>query len=139
MNLGKTDDVANIILGDKWRMPTPAEFNKMREATYWAWNATDCGYYVFMPDLGTSGAANGRGTFNTSTDDKSKALLFFPAAGCGQSTNFSNVSNNGYFWSSSLYTSNAYACRMYFLANGNVYPQSNIERFYGLSVRPVSD
>lgn len=138
MNLGKTDDVANILWKDTWRMPTSAEFKKMREATYWAWDSTDCGYYVFMPGLGTSGAANGRGGI-ASTDVKSSALLFFPAAGYGHPTSLSDAGARGYYWSSSLgagYTDDAY--RLVFNSD-NVNPQSYDYRYYGFSVRPVSD
>lgn len=139
INLEKGDDVANIILGDNWRMPTSAELRAMREATYWAWDATDCGYYVFMPGLGTSGAANGRGNFNISTDDKYKALLFFPAAGYGTNTSLINAGSYGNYWSSTLYTSYTnYAYSLNF-DSSNVNPQYNNYRYLGFSVRPVSD
>ena len=139
MNLGKTDDVANIILGDKWRMPTTSEFMAMRKATYWAWDGTDCGYYVFMPGLGTSGAANSRGTFSTSTDDKSKALLFFPAAGYGSPSSLRDAGDIVFYWSSSLYSSEP--TKAYYLGFNatSVTPQYYFARHYGFSVRPVSD
>ena len=135
-----SDDVANIILGGNWRMPTSAEFQAMKGATYWAWDATDCGYYVFMPGLGTSGAANGREIFNTSTDDKSKALLFFPAAGFGNVTDLYSAGALGFYWSSSLYSGvTDRACNLTFNSD-RVSPQdSRYGRFDGFSVRPVSD
>lgn len=136
--LVETDDVAHIILGGKWRMPTSAEFKAMREATYWAWDSTDQGYYVFKPGQGTSGAANGRGTLTT--DDKTKALLFFPAAGNCNLGSFGSVGISGYYWYSSLYLDtyfNESACNLYF-DNSMVTP-SNYYRYYGRSVRPVSE
>lgn len=134
--LAETDDAARILWQGTWRMPTTAEFKAMREATYWAWDGTDCGYYVFMPGLGTSGAAGGRANINT-PDDKTKALLFFPAAGCGSNASISDAGANGRYCSSTLYSSSD----AYYLSfsNSSVNPQGNLSRYYGFSVRPVSD
>ena len=134
--LAEGDDAARILWGDTWRMPTSSEFKAMRDATYWAWDAKDCGYYVFMPGLGTSGAAGGRANINTS-DDKTKALLFFPAAGLGSNTSLSNAGTFGFYWSGTLYSSkNAYDL---LLSSSDVGPQRNNFRYCGISVRPVSD
>ncbi len=130
------DDVASIILGGDWRMPTLAEFQALYNATYWAWDGTDLGYYVFTPDDSHTGGT----TVNSILTDLSKenALLFFPAAGGGSSTSLFNAGSAGRYWSSSL---NTYPDRAYFLEfeNGNVHPQSSGHRYYGLLVRPVSD
>ena len=135
--LANKDDAARILWQDTWRMPTTAEFQAMRKVTYWALDAKDCGYYVFMPGLGTSGAANKTGIFNTSTDNKSDALLFFPAAGYGYDTSLYSAGSRGRYWSSTLYSS-IYACSLA-LYNSNVLPQNFNFRDCGFSVRPVSD
>ena len=136
VNLEKEDDVANIILGGNWRMPTKAEFMAMRDATYWAWDATDCGYYVFMPGQGTEGSAGGRGTI-AGTDHKDQAVLFFPLAGNGNFSHF-YVGSNAYYWSSSLVSSNAdYAWYLTFYSGFVEFRGTN--RYSGYSVRPVSD
>ena len=127
-----------LILGGGWRMPTSAEFTAMIDATYWAWDATDKGYYVFKPGPGTSGSAGGRGTI-AGTDDKTKALLFFPAAGRSNRSNFSDVGSYGHYFSSSLKSSDtAYAYGLYFLRS-SVNPQYEYLRYSGYTVRPVSD
>ncbi len=141
--LDKTDDVANIVLKDTWRIPTggsAGEFKAMREATYWAWNDTDKGYYVFKPGVGTSGAANQQGTYGTG-DDKTKALLFFPLAGYGEGqekyVNFPR--------SKSLYCSSTLRSDKTTYAYNVLFKPSSITlddyspRYYGFSVRPVSD
>lgn len=132
------DDVANIILGGNWRMPTDAEFTAMEEATYWAWDANDCGYYVFIPDQGTSGSAGGRGTI-ADTDDKARAALFVHAAGFGDLKYFYDPGSFGSYWSSSLRSSNAvdaYYLRFY----SNKYMMQDVNyRYGGFTVRPVSD
>jgi len=138
--LALTDDVANIVLGSTWRMPTggAGEIKAMRAVTYWAWDATDKGYYVFKPGVGTSGSANGRGTI-AGTDDKTKALLFFPAAGYGYGNTLYAAGAYGSYWSSSLlFGSTDYAYDMFFYSS-DVYPENGGNRSSGFSVRPVSD
>lgn len=127
-------DAANVLWGDPWRMPTSAEFKALKEATYWAWNGTDKGYYVYAPKNGDAGKENdGTGSY-TKTD----AVLFFPAAG-GGSTDLYDAGSYGYYWSSSLDTGNTdYAYYLSFKSD-LVNPQDYFSRFLGFSVRPVSD
>lgn len=96
----------------------------MYDATKWTWK--DNGYYVTKlgEDL---------------EDDKSNALLFFPAAGGGGNGSLNGAGTGGYYWSSTLRSDDTdRACRLYF-HSGNVLPQTNDLRYYGFSVRPLSD
>jgi len=140
-NLEQSDDVARIVLGGSWRMPTgggAGEFKAMRAATYWAWDDTDKGYYVFKPGYGTSGSANGNGDI-AGTDDKTKALLFFPAGGNGNGTNLVDAGSRGYYWSSTFGSdSTGYAFSQSFNPS-DVHPEGSDARCLGFSVRPVSD
>ena len=130
------DDVASIILGGKWRMPTSAEFKAMKDATYWAWDSDDQGYYVFWPGQGTNGAAGGRDAI-ADTDNKAAALLFFPTAGSGDGTDL-NAGGFGYYWSSSLDTDDTdRAYDLYFDSCNGVLSQSYDYRYGGFPVRPV--
>jgi len=147
-----SDDVANIVLGDTWRMPTGGvetfgESQAMCAVTYWAFDATDMGFYVFKPGVGTSGAANGSGNI-AGTDDKTKALLFFPLVGAGQDANFTGVGQCGDCWSSLLcddlppYGSITRACCLAYGKYGDwimISPSSSFARYFGRAVRPVSD
>ena len=135
INLEKADDVASINLGGDWRMPTSAEFKALKEATYWKWDDTDLGYYVYAPKDGDAGKVNdGTGSY-TQTD----ALLFFPAAGFGYNTSLSDAGSCGYYWSSSLYSNDiTYAHCLYFHSD-NVSQGHSYARCSGVSVRPVSD
>ena len=131
-------DAANVNWGGIWRMPTSAEFKAMKDATFWAWDATDGGYYVFAPNPATdAGKINTQGTGKYI---KTSALLFFPAAGYGAFANIGYAGSYGSYWSSTLYSSypgNAYDLFLY----GNVvYLLDYGElRICGLSVRPISD
>ncbi len=132
------DDVASIILGGDWRMPTTAEFYALYNATYWVWVEDDCGYYVFTPDADHTAGTKGN-AFPTGLG-KSDALLFFPAARNGRDASFNGGLSEGFYWSSSLYYSSSpkFAYCLYF-GSGAVTPQYQFNRYYGFSVRPVSD
>ena len=87
--LESIDDAATIILGEEWRMPTIEEYQSLYNATYWAWDATDCGYYVFLPSDAPGKSA---GTYGEITGlNKSKAKLFFPASGYVDYTSISET------------------------------------------------
>jgi hypothetical protein len=119
-NPGETiDDVARAKLGDKWRMPTYAEWSKLKTNCTWictTLNGVD-GYKVTGP--------NGNS-------------IFLPAAGYRQDRYLEMAGSTGYYWSSSLYTRdprNAYYVGLYSSDIG-IGPYV---RSHGLSVRPVTE
>lgn len=123
-NLDISDDVARTLWGDTWRMPTSAEFKALYDATKWTWK--DNGYYVTKlgEDL---------------EDDKSNALLFFPAAGRGGDGDLRGAGSTGRYWSSTLYSDDTGTAYYLNFISGFVYPQYCYYRYYGFSVRPLSD
>lgn len=125
--LETSDDAARIILGGNWRMPTKDEFAKMIAATYWAWDGTDEGYYVYAPTSGSYAKAD--------------ALLFFPAVGLGSSSSYNSVGSGGNYWSSTLgaATENNIAFRLVFNSKNLTVADSQGHRSYGYSIRPVSE
>lgn len=137
VHLELSDDVANIILGGTWRLPTRDEFWAMKNATYWEWDETDRGYYVFEPNSeADSGKEN---TSDTGAYNKSDAILFFPAVGLGSNRTpaLYESGSNGYYWSSvPSGSSKAYGLR--FSPGGHPTTQYN-SRYFGFSVRPVSE
>ena len=138
--LESSDDVASICWGATWRMPVggvEGEFQKLYDATYWVWDATDKGSYVFEPDASHKGGT--RGTSMPSGWKKTDALLFFPAAGNGFNSTFDSVSNYGIYLSCSLYTSNTN--NAYNMGTGitSINPQNSNGRSNGRTIRPVSD
>lgn len=134
-------DAANVFWGDPWRMPTSAEFKALTDATYWAWDGTDKGYYVYAPQSGDAGKHNE----TANTYDKSNALLFFPAAGYGLDAELRAVGTDGNYWSSSPITSiwieNCGGKLYFYFADfiGDVSPQMPHDSSHGLPIRPVSD
>ena len=116
------DDVAHVKLGGKWRMPTDAEWTELMAKCTWTW----------VTNYNGSGI-NGRLVKATNGNS-----IFLPAAGRRYGATLNNVCSSGYYWSSSLYT--VYSCDAWqvFFRSDDVGKYVDL-RFYGLSVRPVSE
>lgn len=118
--LDPEDDVAYVTLGGKWRMPTRAEFQELRD------NCTS--------EETTLNGVKGM-KFTSKTNGNS---IFLPAAGRFRGQRFQDAGSRGYYWSSSRsdnspeYDSptNAWA----FVATGGWWGQT---RYTRSSVRPV--
>ena len=113
------DDVATVKWGGNWRMPTRAEQDELRNSCTWTWTTLNGvkGYRVTGP--------NGNS-------------IFLPAAGCRYGAGVNGQGSGGSYWSSSLNSSYGYGA--YGLSFGSSgYDWGSIYRFYGHSVRPVSE
>ena len=113
------DDAARQALGGKWRIPTDAEWTELREQCTWTW--------------ATQNGVTGR--LVTATNGNS---IFLPAAGLRYDTDLDHPGNYGDYWSSSLYTGYPYYAWYVFFASSYVYRYYGY-RYFGLSVRPVSE
>ena len=117
------DDAARANWGGTWRMPTNDEWTQLRNTTNftWSWDYTKKGYTVTSKVPGYSGNQ-----------------IFLPAAGILNGTSLDYAGSEGYYWSSSLDTSNSYYAWSVLLVSGNVR-RTHSYRYYGRSVRPVSE
>ncbi|MBQ4201497.1 MAG: Ig-like domain-containing protein, partial [Bacteroidales bacterium] len=121
--LESSDDVAIVNLGGKWRMPTDAEWTKLRTKCTWTWTDNYNGTGV-------------SGRIVTATNGNS---IFLPAAGERYNTNLRNAGSYGLYWSSSLNTGTpSYAWYVYFW-NDDVDRDYYGRRCNGQSVRPVTE
>ena len=114
------DDVAHVKWGGSWRMPTEYEIKELKNDCTWTWTTLNgvYGYRVTGP--------NGNS-------------IFLPVAGYRNGTEVC-YQGGGSYWSSSLdggYSYGYNACCFYFFSY--LYDWSYDSRFYGLSVRPVSE
>ncbi len=116
--LDPEDDAAHVNRGGDWRMPTTEEWIELHDKCTWTWT--------------TLGGKNGYCV--TGSNDK---FIFLPAAGYRPGTVVSNAGSGGYYWSSSLYSSDPSDAYFMGFDSGFVYPQYYNSRYYGLSVRPV--
>ena len=129
-----THDVANLICGEKWRMPSSNEFKELLD---------NCDFVQ----------ANGTTVIDAGTTDKrvtvdgvlgiylkSKIngnLLFFGCSGWGRGRSWSNRGTYGLYWSAS-FASNRGAYSLDF-NSGHVNPHFSNNRYLGCPVRPVYD
>lgn len=121
--LDLSDDTARANWGGRWRMPTTEEFQALGSATTSAWTA----------DYQGSGVS---GLVLTSKAD-SNVKLFFPAASRGSNSSMGNIGREGYYWSSSLKTSNVQYGYLFTFESNFVSWNSGYDRRSGFSVRPV--
>lgn len=127
-------DVANLICGEKWRMPSDAEFMELID---------NCDFVEADGiTVIAAGTADKRVTVNGVVGIylKSKIngnLLFFACSGYGVEVKWVNHGSSGLYWSSSIYS--ARAAYDLFFKNGVVNTQDFSTRYFGLPVRPVYD
>jgi len=120
--LDPEDDVAHVKLGENWRMPTHEEWIELRTKCTWEWTTNYNGTGV-------------KGRIVTATNGNS---IFLPAAGIRSDTDLSDAGYDGYYWSSSLNTD--YPCGAWLVVFfSDDIGWSGSYRYYGLSVRPVSE
>jgi uncharacterized protein (TIGR02145 family) len=121
--LEASDDAVTAAWGGGWRMPTKEDFAALSAAvnTEWVTNYQGSG-------------VNGR--LMTDKTDSSK-VLFFPAAGyCGNGSVY-YVGSIGFYWSSSVGSSNVQNAYGLYFDSSLVYWQDLSSRYYGLAVRGV--
>ena len=112
-------DAARANWGGSWRLPTQDELMELKEKCTWIWTTQDGhkGYKVKGP--------NGKS-------------IFLPAAGWRGGTSLLDVGEYGDYWSSAPYESSTqYAFSLDF--DSSYYGWDWSDRYYGHSVRPVSD
>ncbi len=123
--LDPEDDAAHVNWGGSWRMPTKAEWNELYDNCTWKWTTQNGinGYKVTSNKAGYT--------------DK---FIFLPAAGGRSGSELSDVGSFGGYWSSSLYendSNNALFFYFYSDYKSLYHYLSYLDRYYGLSVRPV--
>ncbi len=115
-----TDDAARVNWGGKWRMPTRAEQDELRNHCTWEWTTLNGieGYKV--------------------TSKKNGNSIFLPAAGYRNDGDLSAAGSNGGYWSSLLFTSDSSdAYNLNFVSSGVGWDYGY--RCFGQSVRAVCE
>ncbi len=113
-------DAARVNWGGKWRMPTRAEQDELRNHCTWEWT--------------TLNGVNGYKV----TSKKNGNSIFLPAAGYRYSSGLNDAGSSGYYWSSSLFTSNS-SYAYYLSFNSSTVDWDYSSRYYGRSVRAVCE
>lgn len=114
---GTSYDVAHVKWGGSWRMPTLSEILELCNKCSWEWT--------------TVNGVSGRKVTGPNGNS-----IFLPAAGFRYGTEFRG--SCGYYWSGTLYEDGSGdACGFGFLSNFLAWDLGG--RYYGLTVRPVTD
>ena len=118
--LDPQDDIAHVKWGGTWRMPTKAEQDELRNNCTWTWTTQNGvkGYKVTGP--------NGNS-------------IFLPAAGYRDGTDLDRSGGNGYYWSNSLNEGASFSAYLLNLGSSYYALDDGGGRYYGFSVRPVSE
>ena len=122
------DDAVVAALGGNWKMPTAEDFQELIDNTDPGDGANE---YDWIEDYNGTGI-NGL-LLKSKTNDNT---IFFPASGyCGGSS-LEDVGQGGYYWSSSLYSSDSNDGQGLYFGSG-VLEVDGDTRFGGLPVRGV--
>ncbi len=128
--LDPDDDVAQVKLGGKWRMPTAAEWDELMDAVNcdWTWTTLN----------GVSGVK-----VTSRKSGYTDKWIFLPAAGDRVKGVLEDAGSYGSYWSSSLSSglpSSAYYFYFYYMDgdSSSGLGMDRCGRFFGYSVRPVS-
>lgn len=111
-------DAARANWGGSWSMPTRSDFQELDNECTWTWTTM-----------------NGKNGYKVSSK-KTSSYIFLPAAGYFGSSLY-GAGSNGYYWSSSLYTSNTSSAYGLDFGSNYVGPSYSLSRYCGRSVRPV--
>ena len=118
-----TDDAAHVNWGGKWRMPTRAEQDELRNTSNCTWTWTTQkgvkGYKV--------------------TSKKNGNSIFLPAAGSRYNGNLNNAGSYGDYWSSSLGNIYSISSAYYVYFSSSDVDWGNYYRYNGQSVRAVCE
>lgn len=116
-----SDDAARANWGGRWRMPTRAEQDELREKCTWTWTTQGGhkGYKVTSKSNGNS--------------------IFLPAAGYRDGTSIYYASFDGFYWSSTLCSDIDMDAHYLFFLSNKVDRGIPTDRYTGHSVRPVME
>lgn len=114
------DDAARVIWGGSWRIPTRSELDELLTKCTWTWT--------------TQGGKNGY-KVTSKTNGNS---IFLPAAGYQLDGTLYDCGSVGYYWSSSLFSSNPFGAHSLRFSTEEVEWYIGARRS-GFPIRPVSE
>ena len=123
--LEPANDAAAVNWGSRWRMPTDQEWDWLRNPDYCTWEWQDS-----YKGTGTKGML-----VISKVEGYEENCIFLPASGY-RSYNSINDASRGFYWSSSLSTTDNYGLGIYI--SSYIIIGLKHHRCYGMPVRPVS-
>ena len=118
-NLTAVNDAATVNWGSSWRMPTWAEIKELIDDCTWSWTTRN-------------------GVYGQKVTGPNGNSIFLPAAGFRDGTEVNGMGSIVSYWSATPYSNSNSA--YYFSFLGSLVGGSGTnERYYGRTVRPVTD
>lgn len=116
------DDAAWAILEGKWRIPTADEWDALFDNCDWHWTKrSDINGYLVTSRI------NGK-------------CIFLPASGGKSQSGLDYLGGYGYYWSSNLYLDSGFPYKARNVSFHSERPfWDALDRYFGLSIRPVSE
>lgn len=158
--LDMADDVAAVMWGGEWRMPTDDEMRELVDECYWVFTADyrgsgECGWIVFKAKAdddrgrkkyrqredpersrGTRHHGAGASPRDEMYVEANDVHIFLPSVGIYSGTSMRNAGAEGYYWSSSLFENHSGdAWFLYF--NPSKVGMVSTMRYFGKCVRAV--
>ncbi len=114
-------DAATANWGGSWRMPKKDEMQELVNHCEWEWTEVN----------GVNGAKFIGPNGNS---------IFLPAAGNSTGSSLYDVGGYGYYWSSTPHdTDGGNGAYFLYFSNGSEYVNWDNDRYYGLTVRPITE
>ena len=133
--LDPEDDAAHVKWGGTWRIPTYQEWISLRSDTFYDWTWTD----DYLGD-GSNHAGQIVTRNNVGGNDPCAGnSIFLPATGRMDGAQNESKNQAGYYWSSLLSDERTYDAHHITFIFGSVNDSDFLYRFFGLSVRPVTE
>ena len=127
-------DFANKICGDKWRMPKNEDFDELIENCDFV--KAD-GTTIIDPST-TDKRVNVNGVVGIYLKSKINGnLLFFACSGIGSISSWDYRGSQGYYWSATFKSDKS--ANTFYIKSGDIETKHNLNRNYGVAVRPVYD
>ena len=119
-----THDAACANWGGTWRMPTNADWEWLIEHCAWQWTRQNGVWGMLV---------------TSKIEGYTSNSIFLPAAGCRMDDGHYNASERGFYWSASLDDNYSNGARHVLFYSG-ADPSTKYEsRYWGFSIRPVSE
>ena len=141
--LESVDDVATAIFGAAYSMPSSDDGKELADECYWVWTSDYNdhkvnGYIVYRAkNDADKGAKVYKGNTPSASYSLSDAHIFLPAAGGRGDEILHDAGLEGYYWFTSISTTNPSGASRLSIFSTGVDPRSGNGRFVGFSVRPI--
>ena len=118
------DDAARALWGDQWRIPTPTDWQELKENCNISWSYS-------------SGETSGLATLIVTSKTNGNSI-YLPATGYFNSDGLQNVSSYYYYLPSNTVGYASYYAQCARLGNAFIDDTRSFQRYQGMNIRPVS-